>query len=246
VVIIEDNKIISSEIIRVKRNPILTSTLVYEKALSNINLEPEDISFCVGTGYGREKIPFVNKSLSEISCHGKGAYILNSSIRTIIDVGGQDCKIITLDDTGSLKDFRMNEKCAAGTGRYLELMAELLNLSLDQLGKISLKSKSPIKLNNICSIYAQTEVLKHISKKARKEDIAAGINSSMAERVANMSKKLVLKPNFLISGGVAKNIGVVQDLERILEIKFAKIEEDPQIIGALGAAWFAKESFLKK
>ena len=149
--LLEDDKIASSAIIQVKRNPVLTSKLVYTEALDKINLKPEDVDYCVGTGYGREKIPFIQKSLSEISCHGKGAYMLNPKIRTIIDIGGQDCKVICLDTSGDLKDFIMNEKCAAGTGRYLEIMAELLNLSLDDLGKISLKARTPIVMSSTCS-----------------------------------------------------------------------------------------------
>ncbi|MHA1454056.1 MAG: acyl-CoA dehydratase activase, partial [Promethearchaeota archaeon] len=125
-VIMKGDEIISSSIIRVKRNPILTSELVYTGALNKINLIHDDIDFCVGTGYGREQIPYINKSLSEISCHGKGANFLNNEIRSVIDVGGQDCKVISINSNGELLDFRMNEKCAAGTGRFLEIMAELL------------------------------------------------------------------------------------------------------------------------
>ncbi|MFX0102301.1 MAG: acyl-CoA dehydratase activase [Candidatus Hodarchaeota archaeon] len=239
---LENDSIIASAIIQVKKNPVLTSKLVYNEALDKIGLKPGDIDFCVGTGYGREKIPFIQKSLSEISCHGKGAYMLNPDIRTIIDIGGQDCKVISLDKTGDLKDFIMNEKCAAGTGRYLEIMAGLLNLSLDDLGKISLKAKTPIVMSSVCSIYAQSEVLQYISKKTRKEDIAAGINKAMAERVIMMTKKKVLEPDYTISGGVAKNIGVVRSMEKILGIKFIKLPVDSQLVGALGAAYFAKES----
>jgi len=241
-VIIEDGRILSSEVVYVKRNPVQTSEEVYRQALARINLAPGDIAFCVGTGYGREKIPFANKTLSEISCHGKGAHSCDRAIRTIIDVGGQDCKVITLDETGSLKDFMMNEKCAAGTGRYLELMADLLGLTLDELGTISLKARTPIQLTSICSIYAQAEVLQLISQKSRKEDIAAGVNSAMAERTAALARKLVLREKMAVTGGVAKNKGVVQNLERILGIKFTPLPVDPQIIGALGAAYIAQES----
>ncbi len=241
-VILDQNNIVASAIIPVKRNPILTSELVYKEALEQANLNLGDIEYCVGTGYGRERIPFVQKSLSEISCHGKGAYILNSRIRTIIDVGGQDCKVILLDEQGDLLDFLMNEKCAAGTGRYLEIMAEMLDLSLDELGNISLKSKAPVKMTSVCSIYAQSEVLRFISKKARKEDIAAGINRAMADRVVSMTRKLALQPEFTISGGVAKNKGVVSCLEDTLGIQFEPLPVDPQLVGALGAAHFAIQS----
>jgi len=242
-VILENDKIISHSISQVTKNPILTSQIVFFDALNKINKRPEDIDFCVATGYGREKVPYANKSISEISCHGLGAFILDPKIRTVIDVGGQDCKIILLDDQGSLKDFVMNEKCAAGTGRYLEIMADLLNLSLEELGKISLKSQSPVKMNSVCSIYAQSEVLYYISKKVKKEDIAAGINRAMAERVVSLFRKLYLQPEFTISGGVAKNIGVVKNLEQILNIKFKNLPIDSQLVGAFGAAHFAQRNF---
>ncbi|MBN2152323.1 MAG: 2-hydroxyglutaryl-CoA dehydratase [Candidatus Lokiarchaeota archaeon] len=241
-VIIEGGRILSSVVVHVKRNPVLTSEEVYRQALAMVNLEPGDVAFCVGTGYGREKIPFANKTLSEISCHGKGAHSCDPAIRTIIDVGGQDCKAITIDDAGNLKDFVMNDKCAAGTGRYLELMADLLGLTLDDLGTLSLKTRTPVQLTSVCSIYAQAEVLQLISQKSRKEDIAAGVNSAMAERAAMLARKLVLREKMAVTGGVAKNKGVVQNLERFLGVKFAPLPVDPQIIGALGAAHIAQES----
>ena len=241
-IILEDGKILASAVIRVRRNPVQTSEEVYHLALGKLDLVPEDIAFCVGTGYGREKIPFATKTISEISCHGKGAYVCNPGIRTIIDVGGQDCKVIMLDNAGNLKDFVMNEKCAAGTGRYLELMADLLGLSLDELGALSLKARMPVQLTSVCSIYAQAEVLQLISQKTKKEDIAAGVNKAMAERVAAMAKKLQLHEAFAVTGGVAKNKGVVLNLERLLGINFTPLPVDPQIIGALGAAYIAQDS----
>jgi predicted CoA-substrate-specific enzyme activase len=244
-IIMEDEKIISSSTIQVKRNPVLTSEIVYTQALSKLDLTPDDIDLCVGTGYGRERIPFIDKSLSEISCHGKGANFLNNEIRTVIDVGGQDCKVISIDENGELIDFRMNEKCAAGTGRYLEIMAELLGLSLTELGAISLKSKSPISLSSVCSIYAQSEVLNYISRKIKKQDIAAGINFAMAKRVQKMTEKISLSGEFTITGGVAKNIGVVKSLENLMNVEFQPLPVDSQLIGALGAAIFAK-IYIKK
>nr|MDO8108921.1 acyl-CoA dehydratase activase [Candidatus Sigynarchaeota archaeon] len=240
-VIIENGQILASAVIHVKRNPVQTSEDVYRQALTKINLTPAEIAFCVGTGYGREKIPFANKTLSEISCHGRGAHSCDQDIRTIIDVGGQDCKVITLDDAGSLKDFVMNDKCAAGTGRYLELMADLLGFSLDDLGTLSQKARIPVQLTSICSIYAQAEVLQLISQKTRKEDIAAGVNKAMAERAALLARKLTLREKMVVTGGVAKNKGVVQNLEHLLGVKFTPLPVDPQIIGALGAAQIAQE-----
>jgi predicted CoA-substrate-specific enzyme activase len=239
-VIIENDRIITSHVIPVKRNPTLSATLVYKEALAKVELKPTDITFCVGTGYGRGRISYANKTLSEISCHGKGAYVLDPSIRTIIDIGGQDCKVIVLNDKGEMQDFLMNDKCAAGTGRYLEIMAELLNVTLDDLGEKALKSKSPVSMSSVCSIYAQMEVLKLISKKIKKEDILAGINRAMAERVVNMTRKMRIKPTYTMSGGVAKNTAVVKYISQLLQIDFMPLPIDSQLVGALGAAHFAK------
>ena len=243
-VVLENDEILAYKIINVKRNPILTSKLVYTACLDQIGLLPEDIDYCVGTGYGREKIPFVQKSISEISCHGLGAFKIDPIIRTIIDIGGQDCKVIIVDSNGDLVDFIMNDKCAAGTGRYLEIMADLLDLSLGELGTIGLKSNSPVSINSNCSIYAQTEVLRYISKKTKINDIAAGINQAMAKRVMLLTQKLAgkMKPAYVLTGGVAKNRMVAAELEKLLQIQFKSLSVDPQIIGALGAAYFAKQT----
>lgn len=241
-VVLEGNVIRASAIIPVRRDPVKTSRLVYARALESAGLHPDDVAACVGTGYGRERIPFVTKSLSEISCHGRGAYELDPRVRTIIDIGGQDCKVISLDDAGDLRDFLMNEKCAAGTGRYLEIMADTLDLSLEALGHASREAKTPVQITSVCSIYAQAEVLRYLSRKTKPVDVAAGVNRAMAERVVSMARKLVLRPAYTISGGVAKNVGVREHLERLLDVEFTPLPVDPQLIGALGAAYFARDA----
>ncbi|GAB4323809.1 MAG: hypothetical protein Kow0069_29100 [Promethearchaeota archaeon] len=193
----------------------------------------------VATGYGREKVPFVQKSLSEISCHGRGAHELDPSVRTVVGVGGQDCKVVKLDGDGDLVDFVMNEKCAAGTGRYLELMSQLLGVDLPDLGALTFKAKRPVTITSSCSIYAQAEVLRHLAQKAKIADVAAGVNRAMAERVQKMAARLTLDPQFVVTGGVAKNAGVVWELERLMKVKFNSLPFDPQLVGALGAAHFA-------
>jgi len=241
--LLEDSEILGFKIIRVKKTPVESAESVFQEVLTQIDMNREEVKFVVSTGYGRDHIPFSDKSMTEITCHGLGAHFLIPSIRTIIDIGGQDCKIISVDRTGKLVDFVMNEKCSAGTGRYLEIMADLLHLSLTELGTISLKSKTPVQLKSTCSIYAQAEVLQYISSGVKKPNIAAGINKAMAERVYSMSKRVKIRPDVVISGGVAKNIGVVGYLEDMIGNKFLKLPIDPQIIGALGAAVVAKERY---
>ena len=239
--LLEDGEILGFKIIRVKKTPVESAESVFEAALSETCINRDDVKFVVSTGYGRDNIPFSNKSMTEITCHGLGAHFLIPSIRTIIDIGGQDCKVIAVDRTGKLVEFAMNEKCSAGTGRYLEIMADLLHISLTELGTLSLKSKTPVQLKSTCSIYAQAEVLQHISSGVKKPNIAAGINKAMAERVLSMTRRVKIRPDIVISGGVAKNVGVVGYLEEMLNAKFLKMPIDPQIIGALGAAVIAQE-----
>jgi predicted CoA-substrate-specific enzyme activase len=239
----EDSEILGFKVIRVKKTPVESAEKVFEAVLSETNINREDIKFVVSTGYGRDNIPFSNKSMTEITCHGLGAHFLMSGVRTIIDIGGQDCKVISVDRTGKLVEFAMNEKCSAGTGRYLEIMADLLHISLTELGTLSLKSKTPVQLKSTCSIYAQAEVLQHISSGVKKPNIAAGINKAMAERVYTMTKRVKIRPDVVISGGVAKNVGVVGYLEEMINTKFLRLPIDPQIIGALGAAVIAQERY---
>jgi predicted CoA-substrate-specific enzyme activase len=246
-VIIDDTGAIQAQkVIYVKKLPIHTVNALLEDVLPKVGIKDiSEVTFCVGTGYGRRKIPLANETMSEITCHGTGAHSQLPSVRTVIDIGGQDCKIIRLDEQGNLKNFIMNEKCAAGTGRYLEIMAETLNISLNELGEISLKSKTPISLASKCSIYTRLEVMQLISDGIKKPALAAAINKAMAERVITLAGKVGLEEDIAVSGGVAKNIGVVTNMERILGVKFKQFPIDPQIIGALGAALIAKKAYEK-
>jgi predicted CoA-substrate-specific enzyme activase len=242
-VLLEDDTILAHKVIRVKKTPVETAEKVLDSVLEESNIDKDEINFIVSTGYGRDNIPFSNKSVTEITCHGMGAHFLLPSVKTVIDIGGQDCKVIAIDRTGKLEDFFMNEKCSAGTGRYLEIMAALLHVSLTELGTISLKSKAPINIKSTCSIYAQAEVLQYMSAGYKKENIAAGINKAMAERVHSMVKRVKTKKEVSISGGVAKNVGVVRYLEEMMNVRFLEMPVDPQIVGALGAAVIAEQRF---
>lgn len=241
-VIMEDNSIIAYEIMRVRPRPEQTAREVMVKALTQANLSLEDIDYCVSTGYGRGKIPFARSSISEISCHGRGAHWINPDIRTVIDIGGQDYKVISVDKFGYMIDFAMNDKCAAGTGRFLEGMANVLGVSLDELGPISFNSKSPIGITKMCTVLAQFDVMCLLHDGKDRSDIAAGIGRAMAERVSKMAKRVGVRKEVTITGGVAKNSAVVSSLKDILGVEILKLNGfDPQIIGALGAALFARE-----
>jgi len=245
-VIMSDGEILSSEIIGVRPKPEQSAKDVMDKALQKAHLALEDIDYCVSTGYGRERIPFARDNISEISCHGKGAHWLIPSVRTVIDVGGQDCKVIRVDANGKLQNFIMNDKCAAGTGRFLEVMAKTLEIRLDEIGPLSLLARNPVVITSMCSIYAQTEVAASIAQGAGRHDLAAGITRAMAERVNSLVVRVGVEEDVVITGGVAKNTGVVKSLEVMLRVNTKKFTVDPQIVGALGGALFAKEKFLQK
>ncbi|MHA1270293.1 MAG: acyl-CoA dehydratase activase [Candidatus Helarchaeota archaeon] len=249
----EDNrkiKIISSSIVPTRIKPVLTAKDARDLALKNCkhsNVKSiDDIDYIVGTGYGRVRIPFANKNISEISCHGKGAFWTDPTIRTIVDIGGQDCKVIRVDDEGKLEDFTMNDKCAAGTGRFLEIMAKVLELELDELGPISLKSNNPARITAQCSVFAESEVISLIGDGIEVMDIAAGIVQSIASRINSLINRVGLKRELTMTGGVAKNIGVIKAIEQKLDLKIKNLSIDPQLMGALGAALFAIEQYNKK
>jgi predicted CoA-substrate-specific enzyme activase len=240
-VFLENGNILGSEIIRVRPKAELSAKDVMDKLLHRLNLSYDDIAFTVATGYGRETIPFADDNVSEISCHGRGAHFLVNSIRTVIDVGGQDCKAIRVGQEGDLEDFVMNDKCAAGTGRSLELNAEALGVDVSQLGPLSMESNETIVITNQCSIFTELEIMHLLMEDKSVENIAAGINEAMARRVKMLVGKVGVKSDIGVTGGVSKNIGVVKYLEEMLGVKFVEFPEDPQIIGALGAAIFAAE-----
>ncbi len=246
-VVMNNGRIVSSALIRSKAKPQLSAEAVMEDALKKAGISMEDINFCVGTGYGRKNISFVDKAISEIACHGKGARWLVPTAKTIIDIGGQDCKAVRLDKNGDVAKFVANDKCASGTGRFLEVMARLLQVTIDELGKLSEKSTSPITLSSTCTVWAQADVIKYLNSGHKLEDIGAGVNSAMAKRAAILVNSVGVEQDIIMTGGVAKNEGVVRDLEKLLGRKIKRTgKADPQTAGAIGAALFATESLNRR
>jgi predicted CoA-substrate-specific enzyme activase len=241
-VILNNDKIIESIIIKSKVKPGESADEVMKQALDGAGLSTKDIEYCVGTGYGRDRISFVNEAITEIACHGKGAQWLVPSARTVLDIGGQDCKAMRLDARGGMVKFTANDKCASGTGRFLEVMARVLGIGLADLGEMSLLSKTPITLASACTVWAQADVIQYLNNKVPIEDIAAGVNSAMASRMAVIVNNIGFERDVVMTGGVAKNSGVVAALEKMLGIRIKRIiRADPQLAGAIGAALFAKE-----
>ena len=241
-VLMQNNKIKGYAQIKSRVKPENSANEVMQKALDVAGVQADQIGFCVGTGYGREKITFVDAVVSEITCHAQGALWLSSSARTIIDIGGQDCKVMQIDADGQVLKFITNDKCASGTGRFLEVMAKALGVEMDQLGAMSFSAKSPITFASTCTVWAQADVVKFINDGRSPEDIGAGINNAMANRVAMLVGSVKVEAAVFMTGGVAKNKGVVKALAQMIgrRIKTSK-KADPQLAGAIGAALIASQ-----
>ncbi len=211
---------------------------ILEEVLDKAGLKREDISWIVSTGYGRVSIPFADENVTEISCHGRGAHYFNPKVRTILDIGGQDSKAIHLNEAGEVTDFVMNDKCAAGTGRFLEMIARSLEMDISELGPAALQSTEYIEITSMCSVFAESEVISLIAQNKEKADIAAGVCRSIAGKSYSLMKRVGLEPEFMMTGGVAKNPGVVRAVEEKIGAKLY-ICPEPEIVGAVGAALYA-------
>ena len=209
--------------------------------LGKMGIAYQDIKGSVATGYGRISVPFARKQVTEISCHGRGAHHLFPGTGTVIDIGGQDSKVIRIGKGGKVVDFTMNDKCAAGTGRFLEVMADKLQIPLGQMGELSLGAGGEVKISSVCTVFAESEVVSLVARNHPKEEIVRGLHRAIVNRVWNMVKTVGIYGEVTMSGGVAKNRGVVTLLEERLGSPI-HIHEEPQIVGALGAALFALEA----
>lgn len=241
-VIMNNGDVLASHVIFAKPEPEESAREVMGLALEKAGISISDITYCVGTGYGRNSIPFANAVESEIACHGKGAQWLLPHVRMVIDIGGQDAKAIRLDADGHVTRYAYNDKCASGTGRFLEVMAGALGVRLENMGDVSLKSKNPVTISNQCVVFAETEIISLINNGRALGDIVCGLHRAMAHRVASLAKGIELEKDITMTGGVAKNIGMFTALEEALGVRIHKIESDPQIVGALGAAVCARQA----
>lgn len=245
VVMDEDRHILSAEV--VQRGRIVdkeAATLCLEIALAKAEVGKDQVAYSVSTGYGRALPGFGDKNLTEISCHARGAFSLCPEVRTIIDIGGQDSKVIALENSGIVSNFVMNDKCAAGTGRFIEAMSAALGVPLQEAGWLSLQSKNRAKISSTCVVFAESEVISLVSKGTPKDDVLAGIHHAIAERVSGLAKLAGIRPAVFMSGGVAKNQGIVHCLEKAIGYQIT-VPEDPQIIGAVGAALYAWDMLAK-
>ena len=238
----KDKGILCYEIAQTGADSKKSAENTLEKVLAYPSKQSSDISFVVATGCGRKRALFAQQSITEITCIAKGVNYLFPNARTIIDIGGQDTKVIRIDKKGRVVEFEMNDKCAAGTGRFIEVMAKALDVDLDKIGNISLNHKKELAISSICTVFAESEVISLVSEGEEIEDILYGIHRAIADRTMGLINRLGgIEEEVIMTGGVAKNIGVVNALENALGTQL-KIHVEPQIVGALGAAILALET----
>ena len=229
-------------IVETGANSTEASEEALDKALAEAGIDRGDLIRIVATGYGRISVPLADKTVTEISCHALGAQHLFHDIGTVIDIGGQDSKVIRVGESGKVVDFTMNDKCAAGTGRFLEVMAAKLRVPLNEMGRLSLHSNGEVSISSVCTVFAESEVVSLVAKNYPREDILRGIHRAIVNRVWSMVTAVGVTGVVTMTGGVAKNTGVVALMEERLA-KPIHIHSEPQIIGALGAALMAKRDF---
>ena len=238
-VIVADGEILSYAVIPTGDSVARAAEEVTRAALEHADLSMADLSFIISTGYGRNGVAFANKAASEIICHARGVNLLIPAARTVIDIGGQDSKVIGVRENGTVSDFVMNDKCAAGTGRFLEVMAAVLGLGIEEMGPVSLTSAEPCPISSTCTIFAETEMVTLRADGRTREDLVAGIHKAVASRVTVMGRRVGYREQVVFTGGVAKNLGVKSSLEAGIGLPIL-IPDEPQVMGALGAALLAR------
>ncbi len=242
-VILADGELLAYSSVRTGSVSRDSARKAMDAAIDGIGMALENLHFIVGTGYGRVNVPFAHKTLTEITCHARGgSYLGGASIRTILDMGGQDCKVIRCDEHGKVTTFIMNDKCAAGTGRGMEVMADLLQVPIDELGPLSLSiDVEPPAVSSTCVVFAKSEAMDLLRQGWSKAEVLAAFCEAMAHRVVILLERIGVEKEFAVTGGIAKNVGVVQRVEKALRVRAVEIKPDPQIAGAVGAALLARD-----
>jgi predicted CoA-substrate-specific enzyme activase len=240
-VILADAEIVGTSIVPSQIDPELTARAALDAAQAALGGGARPRFAClVGTGYGRTLVPFADHNVSEITCHGVGAHHLDPAVRTLVDIGGQDIKAISLHPDGSVREFAMNDKCAAGTGRFFEAMSRVFQMDLDGFSALSLGAARATPITAQCSVFTETEVISLISKRVPPPEIAAGIQAAVAKRVFSLARRVGVAPRLVVTGGCAKNRGLAAALARVLRIEITPLPVDAQLMGALGAAVIAR------
>jgi predicted CoA-substrate-specific enzyme activase len=238
-VLMDDNsRIVGRSLIKTGANVVRAAERVFTEAVREAGIEEHEVDQVVGTGYGRYKVTFGHAQVTEISCHARGAAFLFPHTRVILDIGGQDTKAIRISPGGEVEDFCMNDKCAAGTGRFLEAAATTMALPLDQIGPLSLEFRQVLKITNVCTVFVESEILAHLARGRTPADILRGVHAAIASRSVALMRRVGMEPEITFTGGVSRNVGIVHALEERLNQKL-NVSADSQFMGAVGAALFA-------
>ena len=224
----------------VGRSLIATGANVSHAATNAFSAAREAVGYVVGTGYGRYKVTFGDAQITEITCHARGAQSLFPATRTVIDMGGQDTKAIKVGPDGSVVDFSMNDKCAAGTGRFLSAAADVTGVSLDEIGGLSLAARNPVRLTSVCTVFVESDIMSYLAQRKTVEDILGGVHKAIATRTMSLVRRVGVEPEVTFTGGVSRNVGMVRALEAVLGASL-NVSVEGHFMGALGAALFALE-----
>ncbi|HXJ67802.1 MAG TPA: acyl-CoA dehydratase activase [Verrucomicrobiae bacterium] len=243
VLIDERGAIVGRSLVMTGANVIKAAESAFAEALAAADVREEEVEYVVGTGYGRYKVTFGNTQVTEISCHGRGAVHMFPATRTVVDMGGQDTKAIRVSPRGEIIDFCMNDKCAAGTGRFLGAASAALEIPLDELGGTALRGERPVRISTTCTVFAESEVLSWLGKGKRVEDILLGVHQSIAVRSAGLLRRVGIEDEVTFTGGVARNAAMIATLEQAVGTRL-NVSEDSHYMGALGAALFARDHIL--
>lgn len=238
VIIDEATRIVGRALIDTGANVVTAAETAFAQALASRGLDEREVEYVIGTGYGRYRVTFGNAQITEISCHGRGAVHMFPNTRTVLDMGGQDTKAIRVSATGEIIDFCMNDKCAAGTGRFLGAASTALDIPISELGEVALRAERAVKISTTCTVFAESEVLSWLGKGKKIEDILLGVHQSIAGRSLGLLRRVGIEPQVTFTGGVAKNTGMIEALNKGLDLK-VNVSPDSHFMGALGGALFA-------
>ncbi len=243
IIINEAKEIIGRSLTETGANVVVAAENAYTAALQDSNIQEEEVEYVIGTGYGRYRVTFGNTQVTEISCHARGASYMFPNTKTVLDMGGQDTKAIRVSPRGEVLDFCMNDKCAAGTGRFLGAAADALDIPLSELGPVAMKAERPVKISTTCTVFAESEVLSWLGKGKKIEDILWGVHLSIASRSIGLLRRVGIEAEVTFTGGVTKNVGMIKALEQAIGFRL-NVSNESHYIGALGAAIFALDHIL--
>jgi (R)-2-hydroxyacyl-CoA dehydratese activating ATPase len=240
VIVDESRDIVARSLIATGANVTRAAERAFVAACESIRLDRTAVGYVVGTGYGRYKVTFGDTQITEITCHARGAQSLFPATRTVIDMGGQDTKAIKVGDDGSVVDFSMNDKCAAGTGRFLSAAADVTGVSLDEIGGLALLAKNPVRLTSVCTVFVESDIMSYLAQRKTVEDILGGVHKAIATRTMSLVRRVGVEQEVTFTGGVSRNVGMVRALEAVLSTPI-NVSAEGHFMGALGAALFALE-----